>query len=151
MGASCWPCRVGTGSFVPGRQLCWKGEKGAVHHLCCRLAGVLLGGVVDVQEDPGQMLGPVERVLEAPVGPLDHAVALRVVRGGGVVVHADDIAEPRPQRGGELGALVGGEVGRNAEAGHPLADEGVRQVSVSMLVRGTASSILLDLSMMVNR
>ncbi len=44
---------------------------------------------------------------------------LRVVRSGGVVMHADDVAEPRPQRGGELCALVGGEVGRDAEAGKP--------------------------------
>ena len=45
-----------------------------------------------------------------------------VIRGG-VVVRADDIAEARPQRRGELGALVGREVGRDAKAGYPLADQ----------------------------
>jgi len=59
------------------------------------------------------------------VGPLDHTVALRVVSSGGVVVQADDVAEPRPQRRSELGALVKSEVGRHAETSHPLADEGV--------------------------
>ena len=44
--------------FLAGRQLFQKGEGGAVHHLCGQLPAVLLGGVVDVQEDPGQLLGP---------------------------------------------------------------------------------------------
>ena len=85
------------------------------------------------------------------MGPLDHAVALRVVRGGGVVVRADDITGAGPQRGGELGPMVRREVGRHAKAGHPLVMRASLQVSVSTLARGTASSSLLDLSMMVNR
>ena len=78
------------------------------------------------------MLGPVgdgraglQGILEPPVGPLNHAVALRVVGRGGVVVGADDLAGAGPQGGGELGPLVQSQVSRHAEAGHPLADEGI--------------------------
>jgi len=69
--------------------------------------------------------GSLQCVLEPPVGPLDHAVTLGVVGRGGVVVRADDVAEAAPQRRGELGPLVGCEVGWDAEAGYPLADEGI--------------------------
>jgi hypothetical protein len=62
-------------------------------------------------------------VLESPLGPLDHAVALRVVRRGGVVVRANDVRGAGPRRGGELGPLVRCEEGRNAKAGHPLTNE----------------------------
>ena len=58
-------------------------EGGAVHHLGCLLAAVLLWSIVYVQEDQGQVLGPVggshaglQLVLEPPVGSLHHAVAL---------------------------------------------------------------------------
>ena len=58
----------------------------------------------------------LEGFLESPVGPLDHPVALWVVRRGGVVVRADDLAGAGPQGRGELGPLVRCEAGREEEA-----------------------------------
>ena len=79
------------------------------------------------------MLGPVSGdFLQPLLGPFNHTVALQVVGRGGVVVGADDVAGAGPQRGGELGSLVGDQVGRQDEAGHPLADEGVPIVVVQV-------------------
>ena len=36
----------------------------------------------------------LQGVLELPAGPFDHAIALRMVCRGGVVVHVDDVAGP---------------------------------------------------------
>ena len=47
----------------------------------------------------------LQGVLEPSVGPLDHAVALRVVRCCGVVMHANDVARVRPQCGLKCYAL----------------------------------------------
>ena len=48
----------------------------------------------------------LQSVLQPPVSPLDHAVALQVVGHGGVVVGVDGIAGAGPQGRGELGPLV---------------------------------------------
>ena len=63
---------------------------------------------------------------------------------------ANDVACAGLQGGGELGPLVQCQVGRHTKAGQWLMRVPL-QVSVSTLVRGTASSILLDPSIMVKR
>ena len=47
--------------------------------------------------------------------------------GGGVdVFDRESFSQFRPERGGKLGAAVGGEVGGDAEPGDPTPDERVR-------------------------
>ncbi len=63
-----------------------------------------------------------QRLLQPPVGPLDHPVALGVIGRGGVVVGPYDLTGACPEGGGELGPLVRRQVCGDAEAGDPVVD-----------------------------
>jgi hypothetical protein len=68
--------------------------------------------------------------------------------------HMLDVQAPpgtQPQSRGELGPLVHCNWGRHAKMCHPVGDEGICARAGSMLRRGTASTHLVDLSIMVNR
>ena len=58
--------------------------------------------------------------------PLHQAVGLWMVGGGVDVLDGEGSSQLCPERGGELGAAVGGEVGGDAEPGNPTPDECVR-------------------------
>ena len=59
----------------------------------------------------------------------DHAVALRVEGGGGDVVHSQATTEDGPDGRGELCPSVRRHGGRDAVAGDPGGNQGVRACS----------------------
>ena len=65
-----------------------------------------------------------QAVLEGPVLPLDHAVALGMVRGGELACDAQGLRELTPKIAGELPSAIRDNCVRGTKPGNPVTDKG---------------------------
>ena len=108
-------------------------QRRPVEEVRWRAGGVAANGGPESKEDEWKVVHPAgaarstdardEAVLEGPVLPFDHTVALGMVGGGELPGGAQEVRELAPDVGGGLSALVHHDRVRAAKPGNPDAEE----------------------------